>query len=92
LKQCEDWLALAESESQSAKYTGLVQVHNPRWAEKFSSSPLAYHDALISLVEQLRAALAKLAKQFPSVDASMSEEDDDLDEDDEDDDDDGSIA
>jgi ubiquitin-protein ligase len=61
LQQCEAWLTDAASQSSDdVAYTGLVADHNPELAMNFSSSPLAYHDALETAAVELRSHLGAL--------------------------------
>ncbi len=51
---------MAKAEASTAKYQGLVMHQNQRLADMFNASPMAYHDALVPLVEQLRTSLLLL--------------------------------
>ena len=73
LKQCQAWLSTAKADSATARYTGLVQVHNSHLADRFRESPTAYYDAMVPLVKQIESALFAL---------TLPPESDDEDEDD----------
>ena len=73
LKQCQEWLKQAKDEAAVSRYTGLVQNHNCAIADKFASSPMAYHDAIAGIVKQIETALASLK---PPEDIDDDDDDD----------------